>query len=159
MYCQNKNEKFAPCRRNTAVLKCRAGFTLVELMVTLVILALLGSIVTMSVRGYLLRSKQNIAKVEIGRIVQAIEAFYATFDRYPTNDEGLEVLVSKSDEFPEGLLAFHPQDPWGSNYDYRCPGENDPFEVVSFGADKREGGAGANRDISSTELVRQRKRN
>lgn len=135
------------------------GFTLVELMVTLVILALLASVVTISVRSYLIRSKQSVARVEIGRIIQALEAFYATFDRYPTNDEGIEILVSKSEEFPEGLLGFLPTDPWGNNYDYRCPGDSDPFEIVSFGADRREGGSGADRDITSVELMRSRRRN
>ncbi|MFM8399642.1 MAG: type IV pilin protein, partial [Pirellula sp.] len=79
----------------------KQGFTLVELMVSLVILALLASAVSVSIRSYLIRSKQSIAKIEISRMSQAVEAFYATFDRYPTNDEGIEVLVSKSDEFPE----------------------------------------------------------
>jgi general secretion pathway protein G len=135
----------------------RLGFTLVELMVTLVILALLSGVVTVSVRSYLLRSKQNIAKVEIGRIVEALDTFYATYDRYPSNEEGLSALVDRNDEFPEGILSFLPTDPWGNPYEYRSPGVSAPFDVICFGADKREGGTGGDRDITSTG-IRERSR-
>ena len=130
------------------------GFSLVELMVVLVILALLSGIVTFSVRGYLLRSKQNLARLEIGKMMQAMDTFYATFDRYPTNEEGIAILTAKSDEFPEGLLTFTPVDPWGTEYEYRSPGLEEPYEIVCFGADKREGGEGGDRDITSVELSR-----
>ena len=53
----------------------RRAFTLVELMVVLVIIALLSGVVTLSVRGYLLTSKQNIAKVEISKLIQALDTF------------------------------------------------------------------------------------
>ncbi len=159
MFCQNNRTVPGNSADFVQWIRRRPGFTLVELMVTLVILALLASIVTISVRSYLIRSKQSIAKVEIGRMVQAMEAFYATFDRYPTNDEGIEILVAKSEEFPEGLLGFFPTDPWGNNYDYRFPGDTEPFEIVSFGADRREGGTGADRDITSMDLLKSRKRN
>jgi general secretion pathway protein G len=53
----------------------------VELMVVLVILALLTGVVTINIRGYLLRSKQQIAKIEIGKIIEALESFNAAFDR------------------------------------------------------------------------------
>jgi general secretion pathway protein G len=106
----------------------------VELMVVLVILALLTGVVTINIRGYLLRSKQQIAKIEIGKI-----------------------LTQQSNEFPEGILTFLPTDPWGQAYDYRCPGTNDPYEIVCFGADRREGGSDGDRDITSMELKRARK--
>lgn len=112
MYCQSNRTVSKKRFVSSPVNPLKQGFTLVELMVSLVILALLASAVSVSIRSYLIRSKQSIAKIEISRMSQAVEAFYATFDRYPTNDEGIEVLVSKSDEFPEGLLDFLPSDPW-----------------------------------------------
>ncbi|MFZ4081297.1 MAG: type II secretion system major pseudopilin GspG [Pirellula sp.] len=135
----------------------RKAFTLVELMVVLVILALLTGVVTINIRGYLLRSKQQIAKIEIGKIIEALESFNAAFDRYPTNQESIAVLTQQSNEFPEGILTFLPTDPWGQAYDYRCPGTNDPYEIVCFGADRREGGSDGDRDITSMELKRARK--
>ena len=135
----------------------RPGFTLVELMVVLVILAMLSGVVTVSIRAYLLRSKQSVAKIEISKMVNAADTFFATLDRYPTNAEGLAILAAKSDEFPEGLLTFVPNDPWGNAYEYRSPGAEDEYEIISFGADKREGGTGANRDITSMELARAKK--
>jgi general secretion pathway protein G len=135
----------------------RSAFTLVELMVTLVILSMLSAVVTLSVRSYLLKSKQNIARLEISKMMQALDTFFADVDRYPTNEEGLDVLARKSDEFPEALLPFIPSDPWGHSYEYRSPGAEDPYEILCFGADKREGGDGGDKDITSMELSRRKK--
>ncbi|MCU0718136.1 MAG: type II secretion system major pseudopilin GspG [Pirellula sp.] len=153
MHCQRPPR--IQCFRRTRI--GRGAFTLVELMVTLVVLALLSGVVTLSVRSYLLRSKQNIASVEISRIVEALDTFYASYDRYPSNEEGLNILTEKSNEFPEGLLTFLPNDPWGNAYEYRSPGVTEPFDIICFGADKREGGSGGDRDITSG-AIRARKR-
>lgn len=139
-------------KHNRGLEKSRSGFTLVELMVTLVILTLLSTVVAVSVRSYLTRSKQNVAKIEIGKLVQALDTFYATYDRYPTNDEGITILAAKTDEFPDGLISFVPDDPWGNPYEYRCPGIEEPFDLICLGADKREGGSGADKDIASSTL-------
>lgn len=130
------------------------GFTLVELMVVLVILAMLSGVVTLSIRGYLLKSKQNVAKVEISKMMQALDTFYSNFDRYPTNEEGLVILAARTEEFPEGILSFVPKDPWKHAYEYRSPGAVEPFEVVCFGADHRDGGEGGDRDITSMSIGR-----
>ncbi|WP_436717727.1 type II secretion system major pseudopilin GspG [Roseiconus lacunae] len=128
------------------------GFTLVELMVVIVIIGLLSGVVTVSVRSYLVRSKQNVARLEISKIMQGLEAFYTTYDRYPTNREGLQILAQPSDEFVDGILPFLPVDPWGSPYEYVSPGRNFAYEITCFGADRREGGAGADKDIKSSEI-------
>ena len=121
-------------------------------MVVIVIIGLLAGAVTMSVRSYLVAGKQNVAKMEITNITQALQTFYSTYDRYPSNEEGLEALAASSDEYVDGLLSKVPVDPWKNPYQYNQPGRKGPFEVVSFGADGREGGEGADRDISSDEL-------
>lgn len=130
----------------------RRGFTLVELMVVIVIIGLLAGVVTFSVRGYLITAKQNIAKMEISKVVQALETYYTLYDRYPSNEESLNVLAQPSEKFPDGILTKVPRDPWGSPYQYNCPGRGAPYEVISYGADHREGGESGDRDISSTEL-------
>ncbi|QDT07413.1 Type II secretion system protein G precursor [Rubripirellula lacrimiformis] len=153
MYWQNKKQRNVTHAQSRRHIRCRrAAFTLVELMVVIVILGLLSGVVTMSVRSYLIRSKQNVAKMEISKICQALETFYTTYDRYPKNQEGLPVLSQPSDEFAEGILTFVPSDPWGHPYEYVSPGKTKPYDVSCYGADHREGGTAADKDITSNEL-------
>ena len=144
--------KFSATSRLNRTPKHPHGFTLVELMVVIVIIGLLAGVVTFSVRGYLITSKQSIAKMEISKIVQALETYYTLNDRYPSNEENLTVLAQATEKFPDGILTKVPRDPWGSPYQYNHPGRNAPYEVISYGADHREGGDGGERDISSVEL-------
>ncbi len=128
------------------------GFTLVELMVVIVLIGLLAGAVAMGTRSYLIAGKQAVAKLEISRICQALETYYSAYDRYPTNDEGIEVLAQANEKFAAALLSEVPKDPWGHPYEYVHPGRETAYEVLSFGADGREGGSGADRDISSIQL-------
>jgi general secretion pathway protein G len=130
----------------------RRGFTLVELLVVIVIIGLLAAAVTFGVRGYLIQGKQNVAKMEISKICQALETFYTIYDRYPTNEEGIEALAAKTEKFPDGILTKLPRDPWGQEYTYNCPGRGVPYDVACLGADRREGGTGADQDITSRNL-------
>ena len=130
------------------------GFSLVELMVVIVIIGLLAGVVTFSVRSYLTLSKQNVAKLEISKMAQALETFYTSRDRYPTNEEGLAILTQPSEDFSNGLLTFLADDPWGYPYEYVSPGRTAAYEIISYGADHREGGAGADKDIRSDELMK-----
>lgn len=128
------------------------GFSLVELLVVMVIIGMLASLVVFKTRSYLIASKQNAAKAEIAKMSQALETFYAAHDRYPSNDEGLEILVTGTEAFPDGLLNKVPTDPWKNAYQYNSPGRSGPFEVICLGTDGREGGEKAARDISSDDL-------
>jgi general secretion pathway protein G len=130
----------------------RAAFSLVELIVVMVILGMLAGLVAVRTRGYLISSKQNAAKAEIANIIKAIETFYADQGRYPTTDEGLEILAEGTSTWPDGFLNKVPRDPWKNPYEYISPGSREPYEVVSLGADGREGGEGENQDFSSESL-------
>jgi len=130
-----------------------AGFTLVEVMIVIVIIGLLAGVVTVNVRSYLIKAKQNTARREIATIVEALDHFYGAYDRYPTNEEGLAILTRPSEKLPEKPLNGEPTDPWGKAYQYNCPGGGDePYEVICYGADGREGGEGVDADISSANL-------
>lgn len=143
---QNRGQSKHSIRRHAS------AFSLVEMMVVLVIIGLLASIVTISVRNQLAIAKRNTAKMEIATICDALETYYTVHDRYPGPDEGLTVLTAATDKLPEALLQSVPIDPWGREYQYVVPGRNAPYEVITFGSDGREGGDGVDKDILSSEL-------
>ncbi len=129
------------------------GFSLIEMTAVLALMAILAGIVTLNVRHHLITGKQNAARAEVATIVDALEGFYSAYGRYPTNEEGLAGLTQRTDKVSEPLLKSLPIDPWGHPYQYNQPGRNgEPYEVVCFGADGREGGEGANADIDSWNL-------
>ena len=135
------------------VSRARPGFSLIEMTAVLALMAILAGIVTVNVRHHLIAGKQNAARIEISTIAGALESFYSAYGRYPTNEEGLGVLSQKTEKSPEPLLKDVPVDPWGHAYQYNQPGRNgEPYEVVCFGADGREGGEGVNADIYSWKL-------
>lgn len=140
------------CRRPRRAAPAASAFTLVELMVVLVIIGLLAGMVTLNVRTYLIKAKQNTARQEVATICSALETFYAEYGRYPTNEEGLDMLTKPNDRFPDALLQGKPTDPWHRPYQYNQPGKNGPYEVTCFGADGREGGKGGDEDIVSWQL-------
>ena len=145
-----KTTRFVHCR--LARLDRVRGFSLVELMVVMVIIGLLSSLVAVQTRSYLIASKQNAARAEIATIISAVESFYADQSRYPSMEEGLEVLTQSTSSFPDGFLKKVPNDPWKNRYEYFSPGLDAPFEIVCLGADGQEGGEGENADIVSGEL-------
>jgi general secretion pathway protein G len=121
-------------------------------MVVLVLIGLLASVVTLNVRGYMTKGRQEAARGEVATICQAVETFYTLSGRYPTSEEGIAILTRRSEQLSEPLLKQVPQDPWGRPYQYVQPGRSEPYEVVCLGADGREGGSGADADIASGNL-------
>jgi general secretion pathway protein G len=120
----------------------RKGFSFIEIMVVVVIMGLLAGAVTLKVADYMNTAKINRAKSDIATISSAVESCFLTNSHYPANEEGLSKLPLKNKI-----------DPWGKPYEYNCPGRNsEPYEIICFGADGREGGDGANADIYSWQL-------
>jgi general secretion pathway protein G len=130
----------------------RRAFSLVEIMIVIVIIGLLAAAVSLNVRTYIDKAKVNTAKAEIATICGALQTFYGEYGRYPTNDEGLDILTKPNEKFPQKLLTGKPIDPWGRPYQYLMPGREDAYEVFSLGADGKEGGTGADADINSSQL-------
>lgn len=130
----------------------RRGFSLIEFTVVLALLGLLAGIVTVNVRHHMVKGKQNAARAEIATLRDAVETYYTSTGRYPTNEEGLAALTAKSEEMPEPLLSQAPVDPWSRPYQYNQPGRSEPYEIICLGADGREGGSGADSDIVSWDL-------
>jgi general secretion pathway protein G len=134
----------------------RAGFTLVEMLVVLTIIALILGLVGPRVLNYLGESRTKTAKLQIESFGSALDLFFLDAGRYPTTSEGLTALVQR----PTGTEVWNgpyvkggkvPSDPWGNAYQYRSPVESAPYEIVSYGADGHEGGTGTAADISNVE--------
>ena len=131
----------------------RSAFTLVELMVVVVILGIMATVVTVSVTDYLVIGKQNAARSEIARFRSALELFYTEFSRYPTNDEGLALLLTATPTHSNGILQGDLFDPWGGPYQYIYPGVHGTFNLVRYGANQVGGGTGADTDMVSWDLA------
>ncbi|UTW05609.1 type II secretion system major pseudopilin GspG (plasmid) [Amphritea atlantica] len=131
-----------------------AGFTLLELLVVLVILGLLASLVGPQVLKQLGSSKTKSAALQIEEYSAALDLFRLEVGRYPNSNEGLEALISKPSDAqnwngPYLTKKVIREDPWGSPYIYRFPGEHGDFDLYSLGADNKEGGDGENQDVGS----------
>ena len=128
----------------------RAGFTLLEILIVVVIIGLLASIVLPRLTAQTDVARANAAKAEIRSFITALELFKQHYNRYPTNSEGLEALVHKPaglDRWPDGGFLDQqskPIDPWGHPYIYIQPGAHGPFDIISYGADGQPGGTGEN---------------
>jgi general secretion pathway protein G len=142
-------------------LRSRSGFTLIELMVVLVVLAVLAAIILPKFFGRTDDAKITAAKVQMRALEDALQYFEVDNGYYPTTEQGLDALVSKptAGRVPEkwregGYLqkSAVPKDPWGNPFVYLSPGSHGPFDIVSHGADGLPGGEGNNADINSWEV-------
>ena len=130
----------------------QSGFTLVELLLVLVILALIAGLVLPGIIGKAEGAKVRAASSQISRIAMSVETFYLDTGSTP---ESLEDLVNEPNDargwngpyIKNSLL----KDPWGREYQYRSPGEHGDFDIFSLGADGQQGGEGKNADITSWE--------
>jgi general secretion pathway protein G len=132
------------------------GFTLIEIMVVVVIIGLLVAIVAPNVMGRLSQAEIQAAQADIKQLSSSMNFFRMDFRRYPTEDEGLEILLGDNevDGKPGSkILQSMPDDPWGNPYHYVYPSTHgQDFDIFSLGADGQEGGEGANADIGSWDL-------
>jgi general secretion pathway protein G len=131
-----------------------AGFTLIEILVVISIIALIMSLVGPRVLNYLAESKVKAAKIQIQSLSSSLDLFNLDTGRYPTSSEGLNALVQSPGNIPAWNGPYLkggvvPNDPWGKPYVYRSPGEHSSYDFMSYGSDGQEGGAGTAADITS----------
>ncbi|MEO6218009.1 MAG: type II secretion system major pseudopilin GspG [Sphingomonas sp.] len=135
--------------------KGEEGFTLIELMVVIVILAILTTIVAINVMPSGQKAKTTAAKVDISQLEGALNLYKLNYDSYPTTAQGLQALltapagVDASKYQKGGYIQKLPPDPWGRPYLYASPGQHGEADVWTLGADGKEGGEGADADIGS----------
>lgn len=140
-------------RKGLRALKQRdEGFSLIELMVVIVIIGLLTTVVVVNVLPSQDRAMVEKARADVRMIEQALEMYRMDTLRYPSLEDGIDVLTQapRGNSFrTESYIKSLPQDPWGNDYQYLFPGENGKFDVFSYGADGRPGGEGLNADIGN----------
>ncbi|SJM95746.1 type II secretion system major pseudopilin GspG [Crenothrix polyspora] len=134
----------------------QTGFTLLELLVVLGIIAMLAGIVGPQVMKHMGESKVKAAKVQIEDLAATLDMYKLDVGSYPTTEQGLVALV----ESPEGAGRWNgpylkkskiPLDPWQQEYHYVSPGEHGKFDLLSLGADSKEGGEGEDKDLNNWE--------
>jgi general secretion pathway protein G len=129
--------------------KKQDGFTLIEIMVVLIIIAIMASFVVPSVINRPDQARFTKVKNDILTIESALDLYKLDNGKYPSNDKGLESLIEDEDNL---YLKRLPLDPWNEPYQYSNPGKNSKIDIFSLGADSQLGGNGNDKDIGNWNL-------
>ncbi len=136
----------------------QAGFTLLELIVVLAILATIMGFLGKGIIDRGETAKVNATKIHISQIGQSLDVFKIEVGRYPTSGEGLAALITA----PGGVQNWSgpylkenggalPKDPWGAEYRYASPNATGGYDLISLGSDGKEGGEATAKDISNAK--------
>lgn len=141
--------------------RSEAGFSLIEIMVAVLIMAIMATVVTRQVMENLNSANIRKARIDVETLSQTLQHYRLDTGQYPSADEGLEALIERPLSLPDntryppgGYLGkpVLPKDPWGNDYVYIYPGEHGVFDIYSMGADGRPGGEDNDADIVSWEF-------
>ena len=134
-------------------MKKQSGFSLIEVMVVLVIIGMILSIVAPNIMGQQEEASRDKAYLDIQQLEDAMNMYKLKNKKYPTTEQGLEALVTKTSidpvprRFPEGgFISKLPEDPWGNPYQLVSPGEMGKIDIFSMGPD---GEVGTDDDIGN----------
>ena len=139
--------------------KRQSGFTLIEIMVVVVILAVLGALVVPKILENVDKARVTRAQSDIRAIQTALDLYRLDNFKYPTTEQGLQALVTQPNDptitnwRAGGYLPSLPKDPWGNPYQYQSPGaDGRDYDIISYGRDGKPGGEGYDADISTSTL-------
>ena len=142
-------------------MKQKDAFSLVEVLVALVIIAIMGSVVVINLGGTTDQTKVDATRSELSTLATAMDFFQAQQGFLPTQQQGLDALVNAptreplAPRYPQGGYLKEteiPKDAWGNAYIYLTPGRSgQPYEIFSYGADGLEGGTGSDADLSTSD--------
>ena len=126
------------------------GFTILEIVIVFVLLAGIMAYIGPKIYEQAGKAKSSEAKIRIQQLVGNIELYKLEVGRYPDSLGALVTQPGGVDKWSGPYAkAADLKDAWGNDYKYTVPGQGKPFDLVSLGADGREGGDGENRDISN----------
>lgn len=139
--------------------KKNSGFTLIEILIVMTLLGLIGTFAITNIMARRQEGNRKATKIMMQQLRTALDDFYRTCNAYPSNGQGgMMALIQKPadnscpDYDPSGYLKSKnlPKDAWGSDFIYDCP-DGRKYVLKSFGADKKEGGEGNDKDISTED--------
>ena len=125
----------------------RAGFTLIEIMLVIIIIGALAAMVIPRLAGRSEEARRQVAAADIkGNVSLALRLYEVDNGRYPSSEQGLRALLAKSSTPPTPVnwrgpyLEQEPLDPWKQEYQYRFPGTHPPldYDLYSLGPDGKE---------------------
>lgn len=137
------------------------GFTLLELIIVVAILAILTAVIAPKIIGRTDDARIIEAKLQIKNFETALKLFKLDNSFYPGAEQGLQALIAKPatgkipNNYREGGYLEQkriPLDPWQNPYIFISPGLHGDFDIISLGADGKEGGEGKDADIKSWEM-------
>ena len=134
------------------------GFTLLEIIVVVAIIAILAAYIAPKVAGRVDDARISKAKSDIRVLESSLELYKLDNFTYPSSEQGLDALVNRpSGENTKnwregGYIKKLNKDPWGNDYRYQYPGSNGEFDVYSLGSDAAVGGSGEAADIGNWNL-------
>ena len=141
------------------IFRSERGFTFIEIMVVVAILAILAALVIPRIMGRTDDAKRTAAKIQIRNIEGALQLYKLDNGVYPSTEQGLKALVEKPSVgvIPKkwklgGYLPKLPEDSWQNPYKYLSPSQKGDYEIISLATDGEAGGEGINADITNWNL-------
>lgn len=132
------------------------AFTLIEVMVVVVIMAILAAIIVPQIMSRPNQARVVATKQDILSIENAMELYKLDNASYPSTEQGIQALVEKpsTDPVPDNwngpyLKGSLPKDPWGHDYHYENPGQHGDIDIFSYGPSNQPGGTGENATIGN----------
>lgn len=136
--------------KNRRRLPQQAGFSLIEVLLVLALIAGIGALIATNIFGQNEKAKVSQAKIAVKKISMAVDTYYIDTGNLPNK---LDQLLSGSSgtngwDGPY-IKETELKDPWDQPYQFKSPGEHGPYDIISYGADRKSGGEGRDADIGN----------